>query len=246
MRCCSDTSYPLPLETSCMPFCRSVNCALCLVFLALAVTGCSSKVTGNTPSERIASINKLADEKPWGAGKAIAAAINSESDPSVREAAISAIVNFPDSSYRSEVEKAAKDPSATVRMAAVRVMTIYKDDRAIDTLLQVMQSDPNSDIRSMACMSMAQIDKPIVAYHLMNLAETGNEPVSQAMALQMLLGMVGVHTEPGAITPQDQALWLSTIEGVKGWPYIQNCYKELNKPLVRHPEHQLKPAGSTH
>ncbi len=224
-----------------------LTCKVLFVGVLLAsLGGCSSKVTGSTPGERIASINKLADNKPWGAGKAIADAINGETDPSVREAALAAISNFPDSAYRPEVEKAAKDPSMIVRVAAVRTLTVYKDDQAIGMLAQIIQTDPNSEVRSMACVSMAQIDKPMVVYYLMDVAENGKENASRAVAAQMLLGMLGLHMDPSMVNPEDQAMWLNVIETIKAWPYIQHCYKEIDKPLVRHPEHLLKPAGDNH
>ena len=108
-----------------------------------------ARVTGQTPTERVASVCRLADEQPLGAAGAIANTAK-EPDPNVRRAAMLALGRFVRAGHRPVVAEGTVDPSPRVRSAAAATLGLYRDDAGADRLGEMALSDSAPTVRAAA------------------------------------------------------------------------------------------------
>jgi len=131
--------------------------AVIIVVVTIGYAFSTAEVTGRTSQERIDSICKLADEKPRGAGDAIAAAAVGESDPAVRKAAFLALGRFAGDKHRQVVEAGTRDADAAVRASAAATLGLYDDDAAACRLGELLTGDPDEAVRMGALTGLGHI-----------------------------------------------------------------------------------------
>lgn len=191
-------------------------------------------VTGETADERITSICRIADEKPWGAPDAIAGAA-AHPEPSVRIAAQVALGRFVDQDYRQTVEAGLEDSDAGVRSAAAATLGYYADEASADRLNKIVTDDPHQKARLGAVVGLARNTAPKAVIYLLETAEHGTDAEVQYQAIKELYRRFGMrYIGP---RPDDPATWKDLIEWLKSFRQVQEAYKLASRPLHRHPEH---------
>ena len=212
--------------------------AIALFALAGVVVAAMSfggaRITGDSPQQRIASIYRLADEKPRGAGAVLARAAVEEPDAAVRRTAMLALGRFVDPQYRWAAEHAAGDDSSAVRTAAAATMGLYKDSRAAERLGE-MASDPDREVRMAALAGLGQCPGDQAVVLLLRSAESSRDPQVRLQAAKSLLGRfhIGFTRE---MDPEDTRRWRGMIERIKRFDGVQRAHANLSAQLVRHPE----------
>ena len=192
-----------------------------------------ASVEGDTAQERVACIARIADERPTGAARAIAAAALGDSDAVVRRAALVAMGGFGISQGRPVAERAARDPSPQVRAEAAHLLGTCGDAAAADRLHELAGSDPAESVRlaAVAALGRAPAAKSVVG--LVEIAETSENPVVRAGAMEALCRRFGV---PRTFDPSDTSKWDRDLEVIKSWPKVQAAFAASSLPLRRRPE----------
>jgi HEAT repeat protein len=202
---------------------------------ALALLCGRPKVEGDTPKQRGDSIVKLADERPAGADRAIAAeAVHP--DPTVRRVAMIGLGKFTTAQNRPTVEAGTKDQVPIVRAAAARTLGLYQDDAAADRLGEMLNNDPNDLVRLAAAAGLGQNNTAKATVLLVEAAEKSKDPRVQFRAMQVLLEKYNVHfVKP--VDPENRAYWKNLVEHVKRFGQVRDAYRQVGRPLSVPPEH---------
>jgi len=199
-----------------------------------------ARIGGATPDERITSICRLADTKPFGTGDALAEAAVNESDVRVRQAALIGLGRFVQPKYRAAVEQCTQDASAPVRSAAAITLGLYDDEAAAARLGEVVRGDPAAEVRLGAVMGLGLCAAPETLAWLTEATEKDDAPDVQYQAIKELyakLGMSYIGEEPHRVKdwPRQVAF---VVEYLKQYQEVQEAYAKAGRPLVRHPENR--------
>jgi hypothetical protein len=196
-------------------------------------------VKGNTPQERIAAIDKLANERQGAKDVAEAA---KDPDAGVRRAAIRGLAIFVDPQHRPAVEAATQDPAPQVRAAAATTLGLYQDAPAAERVGRLMNGDPEEKVRLSAAAGLGQNNTPDAMVLLMEAAEKNDNPNVQLRAMEVL--MEKFHMRFIKTTdPRDVNSWRVFLEMAKSYPAVYAAYQKLGRTLERHPEIINVPAG---
>ena len=218
--------------------------AVVAAVIVVAAGVAKARVEGATPQDRIACICRLADEKPWGAGDAIAEAALEDSDVTVRQAALVALGRFVESKYRSTVEQCTRDASAIIRAAAAGTLGFYGDDAAADRLGEMVSGDPDEGARIGAGVGLGRCGSSRSIVWLLEAAEDEKYPDVQFRAIYELyqkLGMRYIGAKPAKVSNwKRQAAFIA--EYVKSYPQVQQAYGKMSRKLIRRPEYKYIPA----
>ena len=206
------------------------------IVTALTMAFSRARVTGDTPDERIASISRLAARAPLGAGQAIAGAATDDPDPKVRQVAMVSLGRFVDPSIRPAVEAGARDADAGVRQAAADALALYDDAPAAGRLADMAENDSADEVRLRALQAMGRCSAPEAVVTLVEAMETGAED-KQARAVHVLARKYSINAR--ALTPANRKQWLHIIEVIKKAPGVDEAFRRLARPLVRHPENLI-------
>ena len=208
---------------------------------ALILTGAfgRARIGGATPDERIKSICRLADTKPFGAGDALAEAAVKEADVRVRQAALIGLGRFVEPKYRAVVEQCTQDASAPVRRAAAITLGLYGDEAAAARLGEVVRKDPAAEVRLGAVMGLGRCAASETLAWLMEAAEKDDAPDVQLQAIKELYAKFGAeyYRELDSVPdwPKEAA---ASVEYLKTFPGVQEAFRKAGVALVRRPEYQ--------
>jgi len=208
--------------------------AIGIVIAAVCLCG-NRQVEGKTPEERVASIQKLAADDPFGAGKVIAAAAANEPEPAVRAAAFANLGAKLTPELRPAVEQGTRDREAGVRVSAVATLALYKDEGAADRLGHVLAEDPDETVRFAAVGGLGLNSSPKAIVHLLSTAEGNSPPAVRQSALRAVVSKIGLRMVE-KVGPQDGRRWRTIVEELKHDRNIQSAYAACGVPLVFRPE----------
>ncbi|HUS47530.1 MAG TPA: HEAT repeat domain-containing protein [Phycisphaerae bacterium] len=197
------------------------------------------RVEGATPGERIGSIRRLAEEKPRGAGQALAEEAVSAADPSVRHSALVALGRFVEPRHRAAVEQGTRDASPEVRAAAAATLGLYGDAPAADRLGEMATSDPELKVRIGAVRGLGRNKCSKATAWLVRSAEKENDDKVQFHALIELCEKFGtryIGPEPSKAKDWKREA-TALVEFLKGNPKVQEAYHEASWPLELRPEY---------
>ncbi len=209
-----------------------------------------ARIEGDSPRERIASICRIAADRPPRAGAALARAAVEETDAEVRRAAAVALGQFLCPECRSAVERAASDASARVRQAGAETLSLYRDGRAADVLVKLAGSDGDVGVRLAALRGLGRCDDPRSFVVLLDVAERGDTMEMQRQAMRALAGKVGARLD-GRRDPRNPPGWRDLLQRFRRIEVVRKAHAELGVPLVdrpgdllgpdRHPERRRRP-----
>ena len=171
--------------------------ALVVVLFAIGRDG-PARVEGDTPAERIACINRLAADRPAGAGDAIAHAAIDEPHALVRQAALMALGELAnDGQYRPTFEAGTRDVAPWAREVATEALGRFADAAAVRRLGELVATDPTSGVRCAAARGLAQIATPPAVALLVEAVEKNVYPPVRLVALDVLEGLLARHGAEG-------------------------------------------------
>jgi hypothetical protein len=202
-----------------------------------------ARICGATPDERITSICRLADTKPFGAGDALAEAAVKESDVRVRQAALVGLGRFVKPKYRATVERCTQDASSLVRGAAASTLGLYDDEAAAARLGEVVRGDPAAEVRLGAVVGLGRCAASETLAWLMEAAEKDDAPDVQYQAIKELYAKFGAQyfgKEPRRVPdwPQEAA---ASVEYLKSFPGVQEAFRKAGLGLARRPKYRYVP-----
>jgi len=171
-----------------------------------------AKVTGDTPSARVASICRVADERPSGAGEAIAAAA-ADPDPTVRRAAMGALGTLAEPQFRRTIETGLADSDPSVQAAAVASLGAYRDDPAAERLAGLLETEPRQDVRLAALLGLGRHGGPAALRSILRAAETDADGEVRTRALTLLAEKTGLTLR--TVPPPDSAAFASLLQFVR-------------------------------
>jgi len=198
-----------------------------------------ARIGGATPDERITSICRLADTKPFGAGDVLAEAAVREPDVRVRQAALIGLGRFVEPKYRATVEQSTQDASAPVRRAAAITLGLYDDGAAAARLGEVVRGDPAAEVRLGAVKGLGLCAASETLAWLMEAAEKDDAPDVQLQAIKELYAKFGAQYfgDPSRVPdwPYEAA---ASVEYLKSFPGVQEAFRKAGVALVRRPEYR--------
>ncbi|MCY2932279.1 MAG: HEAT repeat domain-containing protein [Planctomycetota bacterium] len=185
----------------------------------------SPSVEGATPTERVASVIRMTDERPMGAERTLGrTAVASQEHVTVRQAALVGLARFPRNDSRPYVEQSLTDKDPEIRAAAGVAMGAYDDVAAADALgAIILESHDKDDVRIGAIQGVERETNPTV--HRRALIEAYAK-----------LGMHYYFTDSGSET---EAQRLGAAEFFKAKLDVQEAYRQAGWPLDRRPAFQL-------
>jgi hypothetical protein len=213
--------------------------AIAAILIAAAAFG-PGRIPGTTTQERIASICRLADQRPRRAGDLLAEAAADDPDGSVRQAALVALARFPERGSRSAVEACVGDPSPVIRATAAATLGVYQDEAAADRLGAVAGADPDVQARLGAVTGLGRNKTPQSLMWLLETAEKDPNAQVQFMAIKELhrrLGMKYIGDEPAKVANWPRQAGF-VVEYLKEYPQIQEAYAKTGRALVARPEYR--------
>jgi len=209
-----------------LALCLVVGVAVVAVVFGLLAVGARATVTGDTPAERIESIKRIADERPWGASSALARAVREEPDLEVRRTALLALGGFIEGDHRALVDESAGDDSGALRGAAARALGRYGDAPAVDRLGKMVMADADPDVRMEALTGLGRCPTPKATALLFRAMETNSNPRVQMRALQVLLRRLQAShsTPPRPGTPE----WARLVDFLRQTKTVTQALETLS------------------
>lgn len=165
-----------------------------------------AKIEGDTPGERIASINRLAEDRPDGTADAIAAAATAEPHALVRQAALMALDKMGDVRHRSAFEAGTRDVAPWAREVATKALGRFGDDDSVRRLGELLAKDPAGGVRVAAARALGRIATPPAVTMLAESIEKNHHRPVRYEALAALEVLLERHG-PDAKAPWEPARW---------------------------------------
>jgi len=198
--------------------------------LAVLLTGAAvavlipggTEVTGQTPEKRIAEICRLADERPAGAGEAIAAAAG-DADPAVRRTAMAALGKFEAAAHRGVIEAGTQDADPGVRSAAAVTLGRLADDAAVARLGELLADEADEHVRAAAVAGLARSGRTKAIVLLVKAAETDASAKVKREAMVALTRRFGIrfHAPP---TPDNDEAWEQALDRIRKIPGVRKAH----------------------
>jgi len=207
--------------------------AVAAVALLVACFG-SAEVSGQTASDRVGDVCRLTDDRPGGAGEALARAAAGDSEPSVRQAAVVGLGRVGGPNARQAVEQALEDPSSRVRAAAAGTLGLFGDPAAADRLGALAASEATLVERKASVLGLARCGSDRSIVWLLETAEKTADMSVQHAAIRALFRKLGMRYVGSG--PSNRVQWLDHVELVKDFPQVQQAYAHAGRTLERHPE----------
>ena len=157
------TSIGWSASTSSSYYARTRNSALlvAMLFLAYAVPLCvptarAQSLSDAKPAARRAAARALSASKADRDVRTVRAALRREKDPLTRAVLVGVLgVQRPDESSLPDLEKAAKDSEAVVRLEAAAALGRVPGARATADLSDLLALDPDAEVRQMAALRLS-------------------------------------------------------------------------------------------
>jgi hypothetical protein len=206
---------------------------LCVALVAAgAVFSRRAKVTGDTPEQRAAAVNRLADDKPRGAEDAISDTAVNDSDASVRRIAVVCLSGSQRPEDRPVVEQATHDVDASVRSAAARTLVAYDDDSAVERWIEMFFNDPDAAARDAALEALVLSENPHSTVFLVETMENHRQPEIQAKVANALLEKNKIRLK---INQDDELEWRVLKQVIKNSTAVKNDFEQTGTPLYHDP-----------
>jgi HEAT repeat protein len=194
--------------------------AVVVVGLSLwCLVGARSQVTGGTPEDRVASIDKVVTERAVGAVEAVAAAVRDKSSL-VRETAIVALGEF---NERADLVQAGlDDPAPGVRYAAAVTLGKMGGPRAADVLWAVaLNGGMDVETRKGALRGLARVATPQAIVRIVRAMDVA-EPEVARTAMEVLTCMMRIRwvVPPD---PADKIEWARKMWNLKQSRFVQKA-----------------------
>jgi len=221
------------------PFWGAVGAVILLAVIGLRFLagGLPAVSTGN-PSERIASINKIAVSGSDDAGEALAEVAACDESPEVRRVALAGLSHYLKPAHRELIRKSTKDADAGVRAIAADTLGLYRDKAATADLVEIVKKEPEETVRQAALQGLVICDDPRAIVTLLDRAEHGASKETKRMAMKGLLRKLGVRMSRDR-DPTNARKWRDLIERWKQSRRIRKAYDAAGVRLVRRPQDLL-------
>ena len=194
----------------------------------------SAEVTGETPEERVASVCRIARNRPPGARRALARAA-ADGNPAVRRAAMAGLSHVLEAEDRAVFEKGTRDPDGRVRAIAADTLGLFRDGAAADVLVKLIESDPSEEVRAAAVRGLARCDDPRSIVVLLETADKDNSGNIKLVAMKGLLRKFAGR-KADRRDPSDEAGWRDLIQRWKWDERVRNAYAAAGVPLIDRPK----------
>jgi len=201
----------------------------CVVAVAAVWRFRRAKVTGDTAEQRIASVIRIADDRPRGYAEALADTARNDPDAGVRSMALACLNGNRVPDVRSAVVEATRDDDPQVRKSACISLMACDDQATVERLTEICREDVDKDVRHAAFVALAANKSPHATVTLMNMIEKGETPGLRLEAAWAMVDKANVRLEP---TPGDPLKWGDMIEGLKLTSSVQAAFEETNTPMV--------------
>jgi len=201
----------------------------CVVAVAAVWRFRRAKVTGDTAEQRIASVIKIADDKPRGYAEALLDTARNDPDAGVRSKAAACLYGNTTPAARSAVMQGARDDDPQVRKSACISLMACDDQAAVERLTEICREDVDKDVRHAGFVALAVNRSPHATVTLMNMMENGSTPGLRLEAAWALVDKANMAIEPNS---DDPLRWDDMIEGLKLSSAVQAAFEETNTPLV--------------
>ena len=201
----------------------------CVIAVAAVWRFRKAKVTGDTAEQRIASVIRIADDRPRGYAKALADTAGNDPDAGVRSKAVDCLHGnlAPDAS--SAVTEATRDDDPQVRKSACISLMACDDEATVKRLAEICHEDTDADVRDAAFVALAANESPHATVALMAMMEGGDTSEMRLAAAWGMIDKANMSLEP---TPKDSHKWGDMIEGLKLSSGVQAAFEETNTPLL--------------
>ncbi len=196
---------------------------------AVSLRGRQARLTGQTPQERVESVCRLADEKPWGAAEVLARAATEEPHPDVRRAAVGALASFATPECRSAVEAGTRDVDRAVRAAAATTLGLYEDDAAAERLAAMVAGDADESVRLGAVQGLGRSDRPKAVAGLLAAIETNDNKRVRLAALAKLLHRLKAEIPDPPDPMREPAKWRRIVEILHRTPAVKRALQEAQQ-----------------
>jgi len=187
---------------------------------ALSHWAAQGKVTGDTPAARIASIRRLADDRPPGAAVAVAGAID-DPDAGVRRAALTVLAQFPEGYHRA-VGSRINDPVPAVRAAAAATLGMY-DEPDVAAALRRMLTDPVEEVRLGALTGLGRMDQPDATAALFAAAEGNDNVEVRRQAMRTLAARLKLRFETPPDPVKTPRRWRRALAQMRRMPPVRDA-----------------------
>jgi len=188
-----------------------------------------AKVTGDTAEQRIASVIRIADDRPRGYAQALARAALGDPDAQVRSTALACLNGNRIPDVRSAVMEASRDDDPQVRKSACISLMACDDEATVKRLAEICHEDTDADVRDAAFVALAANESPHATVALMAMMEGGDTSEMRLAAAWGMIDKANMSLEP---TPKDSHKWGDMIEGLKLSSGVQAAFEQTNTPLV--------------
>ena len=194
----------------------------------VAAFSARARVTGETAEERIESIGMIADDRPWGAGDALAGAAAGEDSPAVRRAALIGLGRLADSDYRPVIDEASRHEDPQVRGAAASALGFFGDDETLNRLGEIVTGDKNERVRMEALEGLGRSPARKATALLFLAMEKNDNPKVQVKALHVLLRRLSAeHTNPPQPGTQK---WNGLVEFIRQVKPVTEALQAIGEP----------------
>jgi len=203
-----------------------------VTIVLIAATG--AEVTGETPQERVAAVHQVAARRPRGAARALARAAEDRS-PEVRRAAVAGLAHVLEDDHRPVVEKATRDADAGVRAVSADTLGVYGDREAADRLIQLIETDPDEQVRLAALRGLSKCKDPRSIVVLLETADKGKTKRVRLQAMKFLSwkfkANVRAMRDPGYVPG-----WKDLIQRWKWDLRVRDAYAAAGAELIDRPQ----------
>jgi len=202
---------------------------VCVVTVAAVWRFRRAKVTGDTAEQRIASVIRIADDKPRGYAEVLADTARNDPDEAVRSIAVASLHGSPGPIARDAIDAGTQDENSKVRKSACISLMARNDQAAVDRLTEICRDDVDKDVRHTAFVALAANKSPYATVALMDMMENGATPELCLEAAWAMGDLANMRVVPN---PEELVKWADMIEGLKMSTIVQATYDQTNTPLI--------------
>ena len=201
----------------------------CAVGVAAAWHFRKAKVTGDTPEQRIASLIKIADDKPRGYAEELADVARNDSDAEVRRTALACLSGNGTPDARSAAMAATRDDDPEVRKSACISLMSCDDGAAAERLAEICREDTDEGVLDAAFVALAANESPYATVALMTMLEQGETSELRRAAAEAIIDKLNMSV---AQMPEGGKDWDKMVEAFKMGSIVKAAYDQTGTPLV--------------
>jgi len=187
------------------------------------------KVTGDTAEQRIASVIRIADDRPRGYAEALADTARNDPDAGVRSTALACLNGSRAPDVGSAVMQATRDDDPQVRESACILLMAYDDEATVQRLAEICHEDTDDGVRGAAFVALAANESPYATIALMEMTEYGETPEMRRAAAKAMIDKVNILVTE---LPEDQDTWDNMVEAFRMSLVVEAAYDQTGTPLL--------------